>query len=299
MPKFLSPRASDAGAVQWADRSRGLPVRSVMMVVGDPNDVATGYVVYSGFSGLANSVPGHVFSTSDYGANWTDISGDLPNVPVNDIAIDPDLPGTVYIGTDIGVFMTSNGGGELDANDEWPSANHRPFDQTPSAQPDPPRCYSRPRCLGLATGRRERHTPAWITSIAPKKAESTAPLKLVVTGTNFDTGTTVWWNGEARPTTRVSSTEIRADIRSSDLSAAGRATVAAFTPGASGGMSNALNFSVGPAPAVDPARISSAAAADRRCAGAGKSRRYPGYESGAGAVEAQAPPLPNTLGGAL
>jgi len=30
---------------------------------------------------------------------------DLPNIPVNDIVIDPDLPGTLYVATDLGVFL--------------------------------------------------------------------------------------------------------------------------------------------------------------------------------------------------
>src|SRR5262249_21133901 len=30
---------------------------------------------------------------------------DLPNVPVNDLVIDPDLPNTLYAATDLGVFL--------------------------------------------------------------------------------------------------------------------------------------------------------------------------------------------------
>jgi len=47
-------------------------------------------------------------------ARWFDISGHengrLPNTPVNCIAIEPDSPQIMYIGTDVGVFKTSNGG---------------------------------------------------------------------------------------------------------------------------------------------------------------------------------------------
>ena len=37
---------------------------------------------------------------------------DLPNTPVNDILLDPDDParGTLYAATDIGIFVTANGG---------------------------------------------------------------------------------------------------------------------------------------------------------------------------------------------
>ena len=47
-------------------------------------------------------------------ATWTDISGTapsrLPDIPVNSLAIEPAAPGTMYAGTDIGVFRTTDGG---------------------------------------------------------------------------------------------------------------------------------------------------------------------------------------------
>src|SRR5205085_11447409 len=52
----------------------------------------------------------HVFKTTDGGSNWTGIDGNLPSVPVNAIVVDPDLPQTLYIGTDAGVMVTSDGG---------------------------------------------------------------------------------------------------------------------------------------------------------------------------------------------
>ncbi|HEV2247091.1 MAG TPA: choice-of-anchor D domain-containing protein, partial [Terriglobia bacterium] len=48
--------------------------------------------------------------TTNAGANWTDISGNLPNAPVNDIVVDPDMPNTLYVGTDVGVLATTDGG---------------------------------------------------------------------------------------------------------------------------------------------------------------------------------------------
>jgi photosystem II stability/assembly factor-like uncharacterized protein len=48
-------------------------------------------------------------------AKWIDISGindggQLPNTPVNAIAIEPKKPETIYVGTDVGVFRTINNG---------------------------------------------------------------------------------------------------------------------------------------------------------------------------------------------
>jgi photosystem II stability/assembly factor-like uncharacterized protein len=59
---------------------------------------------------------GHVFRCDNIDApNWVDISGSgdtaLPDIPVNDLARDPNNPTTtLYVGTDVGVFMTTNGG---------------------------------------------------------------------------------------------------------------------------------------------------------------------------------------------
>jgi uncharacterized repeat protein (TIGR01451 family) len=97
-----------AGAI-WSNRSTGLPPRFITQVVVDPHISTTAYVVFSGFSGFVDSL-GHVFRTTDDGTTWKNISGNLPNIPVNGIAIDPILANTYYVATDIGVFRTRNGG---------------------------------------------------------------------------------------------------------------------------------------------------------------------------------------------
>ncbi len=87
----------------------GLPQRYLTQVVVDPHTSTTAYVSFSGFSGFVDNL-GHLFRTTDGGATWSDVSGNLPNVPVNSIAIDPVLANTYYVATDIGVFRTRNGG---------------------------------------------------------------------------------------------------------------------------------------------------------------------------------------------
>jgi hypothetical protein len=98
-----------------------LPSRQVSAITGDPAD-STGNTAYAAFSGFAfvgngiNDVIGHLFKTTDGGATWKDVSctvascatpaaTDLPNSPVNDVVVDPDIPGTLYAATDIGVFQ--------------------------------------------------------------------------------------------------------------------------------------------------------------------------------------------------
>jgi len=94
----------------WGLRSTGLPVRAVFAFAVTPDDAATAYVAMGGFSGFDGDTLGHVFKTTDAGGSWTDISGDFPNIPATDIVIDPNDPNTLYVGTDVGVLFTANGG---------------------------------------------------------------------------------------------------------------------------------------------------------------------------------------------
>ncbi|HUL74060.1 MAG TPA: hypothetical protein VLT86_13220 [Vicinamibacterales bacterium] len=95
-----------------------LPVRPVNEVIVDPLNTNTAYVAYSGFDSNGSG-RGHVFRTTDGGQTWQDITGTLPDVPVNTLLIDPDSvatssPRVLYAGTDIGVFRVT-----LDGTTNW------------------------------------------------------------------------------------------------------------------------------------------------------------------------------------
>ena len=89
------------------------PGRSVTAIVVDSANPKAAFAAYSGFScpgvngcdGL-----GHVFFTNNSGASWLQVDGDLPDVPVNDIVIDPSdaTDNTIYIATDSGVYASAN-----------------------------------------------------------------------------------------------------------------------------------------------------------------------------------------------
>jgi photosystem II stability/assembly factor-like uncharacterized protein len=92
----------------WQNISAGLPQRSITKVAADPFNAQTIYVTLSGFR-WDEPLP-HVFKSTNLGMNWIDITGNLPEFPVNDIALDPDIPGRIIVGTDAGVYGTENGG---------------------------------------------------------------------------------------------------------------------------------------------------------------------------------------------
>jgi hypothetical protein len=114
------------GGTSWATiaSSTVLPTRAVTQVAVDPTTATTAYVTFSGFGSCNNTAvvcdgKGHVFKTvngtTGAGTTWVDISGTatkLPDIPVNAIVIDPNdaTQNTLYVGTDIGGFFTTDGG---------------------------------------------------------------------------------------------------------------------------------------------------------------------------------------------
>ncbi|MBN2173608.1 MAG: T9SS type A sorting domain-containing protein [Bacteroidales bacterium] len=94
----------------WEIISGSLPERWVTRVAADPTEENTAYVTFSGYR-WDEYLP-HIFKTTDLGANWSDISGNLPEVPINSIIVDPVNNQTLYVATDAGVYVTYNTGQE-------------------------------------------------------------------------------------------------------------------------------------------------------------------------------------------
>jgi photosystem II stability/assembly factor-like uncharacterized protein len=82
----------------------------VTRLEADPFDAARAYVTYSGYRN-ASALP-RIYRTSDFGASWTDIGGDLPDVPLNCVNADPQasMRGRLFVCSDLGVFVTDNYG---------------------------------------------------------------------------------------------------------------------------------------------------------------------------------------------
>jgi photosystem II stability/assembly factor-like uncharacterized protein len=93
----------------WMNRTTGLPARPVTQIAGDSKDPLTAYVTLSHYA-IGNDLPGHVFKTNDGGATWINLSAGLPDVPANDIVLNPDVPRTLYVATEAGVFVSADEG---------------------------------------------------------------------------------------------------------------------------------------------------------------------------------------------
>ncbi len=92
----------------WREISEGLPFRWVTRVVVDPHDAATAYATFSGLK-WRDRQP-HVFRTRNTGATWEDITNNLPDAPVNAFAVDPFDPDVLYLGSDVGAFVSFDAG---------------------------------------------------------------------------------------------------------------------------------------------------------------------------------------------
>ncbi len=243
-------RTVNAGAgtgALWADlTTSSLPGRLVAMVAVDPRSPSgdTAYATFSGFSGFDDS-KGHVFKTTDGGLNWSDISGTgpgaLPNTPVNDIVVDPDVPGALYVGTDVGVFESADDG-----------ASWSPLGSGfPNVAVLGLRLHRLSRTLRASTHGRsmwdihlENFTPTFnLSTITPNSAPvGSAALTLTVDGLGFSAGSVVHWDGSPRPTTFVSPTRVTAEVADADLATAGFRPVTVFDPAQAPDTTNVVRF---------------------------------------------------------
>ena len=253
------------GGTAWASIITGtLPARAVTQVIVDPLSPATAYATFSGFGTCNNSAvmcdgKGHVFKTvngTSGVATWVDISGTatrLPDIPVNAIVLDPDdgTHNTLYVGTDIGAFFTTDGGvnwAPLGASNSMPNAQilslvlHNPS-RTLRAATHGRGVWD----LNLGPG---PNTPALVVSkLSPFSANAPgAATTLTVTGTGFTGSSVVMWNGTTKTTTFASATQLTAPLTTADL-ASGAVVQVDVVDGAT--TSNSLPFTVlGQAPTI-------------------------------------------------
>ncbi len=98
---------------KWQEILTGLPKNKwVSRVVASQYDEATVYLTQNGKRD--NDFQVYVYRSRDYGANWEDISAGIPGGPVNVIREDPFDSQTLYVGTDMGVYVTTDGANTWD-----------------------------------------------------------------------------------------------------------------------------------------------------------------------------------------
>lgn len=105
-PRYNPPSKifkSTNGGTNWTNVTSTLPDRYPMDIAVNPLNNNIVYVVFSGFGAE------HLYKTINGGNTWSAITG-LPDVPANTILLDPLAPDLIYIGNDIGVYFSPDGG---------------------------------------------------------------------------------------------------------------------------------------------------------------------------------------------
>jgi hypothetical protein len=236
--------ASDIHRVNAANQ----PGRSVTGIAVDPANPQAAFAAYSGFScpGMAGCDGlGHIFFTNSSGASWLRVDGNLPDVPVNDVVIDPNdaTDNTIYIATDSGVYASANAtAGSATAWSVLQSG-------LPNAQVLALRLRNTSRTLVAGTHGRGLWSlllpslPNYaLTELSPTAASAgSGSLPLAVTGSGFTAQSMIDFNGNALPTTFVNSTSLTATAPATALDCGGGVPVTVSDPAL--GSTNALPFS--------------------------------------------------------
>ena len=93
-----------------------VPLRPVLGIALDPTvsaaNLPVGYAAVGGFDANTPTMPGHVFQvtcTADCGSfTWANKTGNLPDIPVDSIIVNPNNAQQVFAGTDWGVYYTDD-----------------------------------------------------------------------------------------------------------------------------------------------------------------------------------------------
>lgn len=96
------------GGTNWNQISAALPVRYVTAVEASPLATNEALVTISGYK--YNDYIPHVYRTTDLGVNWTNVSGDLPQLALNDVLFHPTRDSVWVVASDGGVYVTQNSG---------------------------------------------------------------------------------------------------------------------------------------------------------------------------------------------
>ena len=110
-----------AATPTWRDTHHNnptLPHRWVSRIVIDPRDHDRVYVSFLGYSDDS------IWRTVDGGQNWVEISSSgstgIPEIPVASFAVHQRMPGALFAGTDLGLFISIDDGNTWTTSDDGP-----------------------------------------------------------------------------------------------------------------------------------------------------------------------------------
>jgi len=96
------------GGVTWIDVSTPQKDKWVSRVVASKYDENTVYVAQNGYR--EDDFSAYLWKSTDRGRTWTSIVGNLPAESINVVREDPNKKDLLYVGTDMGVYVSYDGG---------------------------------------------------------------------------------------------------------------------------------------------------------------------------------------------
>ncbi len=98
-------RVLDGGV--WVERSTGLPAaQNVRMVGVHPSNSNEVYAVMNGVGTPTQKI----YKSTNKGVSWSNITGNIPDVPLSDIVVHPSNSNKLFLGTQLGCYRSTNGG---------------------------------------------------------------------------------------------------------------------------------------------------------------------------------------------
>ncbi len=101
------------GGYQWIDIPTPQPKKWVSRIVASKWDKATVYCAQSGYR--EDEFSAYLWKSTDFGKNWTSIVGNLPAETINVVREDPNRKDLLYVGTDLGVYVSFDGGAKWES----------------------------------------------------------------------------------------------------------------------------------------------------------------------------------------
>ena len=95
------------GGITWEKVSNNLPDRYITSLAISQSDDQVLYASFSGYGVLDETA--HLFKTIDGGQNWSNISSNLPSIPINDVILHSSED-YIFIATDMNVWYSENDG---------------------------------------------------------------------------------------------------------------------------------------------------------------------------------------------
>jgi photosystem II stability/assembly factor-like uncharacterized protein len=116
---YRTDNGTDNNPVWKSINQAGLHPLSVNLVCTriaiDPSDHETVYVTFSGYA------RDNIWKTTNGGRRWSDIGAALPEAPVHSLTIHPRNSEFLYIGTEVGIFASEDGGATWSPTNEGPT----------------------------------------------------------------------------------------------------------------------------------------------------------------------------------